>query len=181
MHHADTCELVEQSSYAAELHRAHVERQQRIRAAAFEQKVVAVVEAVKTEAELAKIDDEQADILEKRWTERQKAHWFSIIEEVGPPRIEDIIRAVCKYFSVTRIDLLSARRTRSVTLPRQTGYYLCKILTKNSLPEIGRRFGNRDHTSALSGIRKIERLRKTDRQLDDDLRAVAASLGETIA
>jgi chromosomal replication initiation ATPase DnaA len=177
MHHADTCELVEQSSYAAELHRAHVERQQRIKAAAVGQEVI---EAVKTPDEVAKIDNEQADILEKRWAERQKAQWFSIIEEVGPPRIEDIIRAVCKYFSVTRIDLLSARRTRSVTLPRQTGYYLCKILTKNSLPEIGRRFGNRDHTSALSGIRKIERLRKTDRQLDDDLRAVAASLGATM-
>lgn len=108
--------------------------------------------------------------------------FFELIQTVQPKppakiSIESIQRAVCNYFNVSRTDLLSQRRDRNIVRPRQIGYYLSKKLTLRSLPEIGRRFGGRDHTSALSGIRKIEQLRASDIVLDANVRAIAASVG----
>jgi chromosomal replication initiator protein len=71
-------------------------------------------------------------------------------------KIEDIQRMICKHFGVSRTDILSPRRHRSIVWPRQVGMYLAKTMTQRSLPEIGRRFGNRDHTTVLHAIRKIE-------------------------
>jgi len=72
--------------------------------------------------------------------------------------IEDVLRAVTGHFNVSRADLLSQRRHKSVVYPRQVGMYLAKTLTTRSLPEIGRKFGGRDHTTVLHAVRKIERL-----------------------
>ncbi len=80
-------------------------------------------------------------------------------------RIEDILRIVGRHYSVPRADLLSPRRARSIVRPRQVGMYLAKKLTPRSLPEIGRRFGGRDHSTVLHAVRKIETLIKTDDQL----------------
>ncbi len=77
-------------------------------------------------------------------------------------KIDDIQVAVSKHFKVSKPDLLSARRSRSVVRPRQIAMYLSKILTSRSLPEIGRRFGNRDHTTVLHAVRKIEQLMGED-------------------
>lgn len=171
MHHVDTCEPVRPSSIIAKFHADHKAARRRIEAA-----------AINRQETVAKIVDViQADLIEKEWVQQQKAQWFSIVAEIGPPKVDDIIKAVCKHFSVTKLDLLSHRRTRRVTRPRQVGYYLTKMLTKHSLPEIGRRFGNRDHTSALAGIRRIEGLRKSDVQMNADVIAIAVSLGETLA
>lgn len=71
-------------------------------------------------------------------------------------RIDDILKVVSRHFNVSRNDILSPRRHRSVVWPRQIGMYLAKTMTQRSLPEIGRRFGNRDHTTVLHAIRKIE-------------------------
>lgn len=71
-------------------------------------------------------------------------------------RIEDILKVVSRHFGVSRGDILSQRRHRSVVWPRQIGMYLAKQMTARSLPEIGRRFGNRDHTTVLHAIRKID-------------------------
>ncbi|MEZ5925429.1 MAG: chromosomal replication initiator protein DnaA [Hyphomicrobiaceae bacterium] len=71
-------------------------------------------------------------------------------------KIEDIQRMICKHYGVSRTDILSPRRHRSIVWPRQVGMYLAKTMTQRSLPEIGRRFGNRDHTTVLHAIRKIE-------------------------
>lgn len=71
-------------------------------------------------------------------------------------KIEDILKVVSRHFGVSKGDILSQRRHRSVVWPRQVGMYLAKQLTSRSLPEIGRRFGNRDHTTVLHAIRKIE-------------------------
>jgi chromosomal replication initiator protein len=70
---------------------------------------------------------------------------------------------------VTRADLLSSRRTAVVVKPRQIAMYLAKTLTLRSLPEIGRRFGGRDHTTVLHAVRKIESLSHADRALNDEL------------
>ncbi len=72
--------------------------------------------------------------------------------------ISDVQREVCAFFELTKKDLLSHRRNKSIVRPRQVGMYLAKILTSRSLPEIGRRFGNRDHTTVLHAIRKVEEL-----------------------
>lgn len=84
-------------------------------------------------------------------------------------KIEDIQRIVSKHFNVTKADLLSARRTRTVVRPRQIAMYLAKALTPRSLPEIGRRFGNRDHTTVLHAVRKIEEMATADRSFADEI------------
>ncbi len=94
--------------------------------------------------------------------------------------VDLIQRAVCRHYKVSKRDLVSARRTGDIIIPRQVGYYLAKKLTERSLPDIAARFGGRDHTSALSGIRKIERLRASDAKLDADLHEIAASVGGSL-
>ena len=84
-------------------------------------------------------------------------------------RIEDIQRVVSKHYNVSKADLLSARRTRTVVRPRQIAMYLSKTMTPRSLPEIGRRFGNRDHTTVLHAVRKIEEMATADRVLHDEI------------
>ncbi len=80
-------------------------------------------------------------------------------------KIEDILKVVGRHFNVARTDLLSPRRARTVVVPRQIGMYLAKKLTSRSLPEIGRRFGGRDHSTVLHAVRKIEDQIKTDDKL----------------
>ena len=80
-------------------------------------------------------------------------------------RIEDIQRAVSRHYKVSRTELLSNRRTRAIVKPRQIAMYLAKMLTLRSLPEIGRRFGGRDHTTVLHAVKKIEGLSDTDEKL----------------
>ena len=80
-------------------------------------------------------------------------------------KIDDILKVIGRHFNVGRTDLLSPRRARSVVVPRQIGMYLAKKMTARSLPEIGRRFGGRDHSTVLHAVRKIEDLIKTDDKL----------------
>lgn len=91
-------------------------------------------------------------------------------------RVETIQVAVTRHYGVTRQDMLAARRTIDVTRPRQVAMYLAKILTTRSLPEIGRRFGGRDHTTVLHSVRKIERLLEHDQSLKGDIAAIRAAL-----
>ncbi len=80
-------------------------------------------------------------------------------------RIEDIQKIVARQFNVSRNDLLSNRRTRVIVRPRQVAMYLAKVMTPRSLPEIGRRFGGRDHTTVLHAVRKIEDMSSKDQKL----------------
>jgi chromosomal replication initiator protein len=84
-------------------------------------------------------------------------------------KIEDIVKAVSRHFEVSKGDILSQRRHRSVVWPRQIGMYLAKQLTARSLPEIGRRFGGRDHTTVLHAIRKIEGELNRNPRLKDEI------------
>ncbi len=83
--------------------------------------------------------------------------------------IDEVQRRVAEYFNVRISDMLSARRARAVTRPRQIAMYLSKQLTTRSLPEIGRKFGGRDHTTVIHAVRKIEQLRNEDPNLDEDV------------
>lgn len=84
-------------------------------------------------------------------------------------RIEDIQRVVARHYNVSKTELLSNRRTRTIVKPRQIAMYLAKIMTPRSLPEIGRRFGGRDHTTVLHAVRKIEDLSGSDNTLAQEL------------
>jgi chromosomal replication initiator protein len=83
--------------------------------------------------------------------------------------IDEIQRAVVEHYGLKLTDMSSARRARAVARPRQVAMYLCKQLTTRSLPEIGRKFGGRDHTTVMHAIRQIERLKEEDPQLAADL------------
>jgi hypothetical protein len=85
------------------------------------------------------------------------------------PSIRDIQKTVCKYYDVRLIDVLSTRRTAIIVKPRQVAMYLCKTLTLHSLPQIGRRFAGKDHTTVLHAVRKTERLCLSDAELAHDI------------
>jgi len=95
-------------------------------------------------------------------------------------QIRDIQEAVAEFYSVRVDDILSARRTLAIVRPRQIAAYLSKTLTGKSLPEIGRRFGDRDHTTILSSVRRIEALMQSDEELRADLRTIADKLGRRL-
>ncbi|WP_342640740.1 chromosomal replication initiator protein DnaA [Rhodoligotrophos ferricapiens] len=84
-------------------------------------------------------------------------------------KIDDIMRVVGRHYNVAKADLLSPRRARSIVRPRQVGMYLAKRLTSRSLPEIGRRFGGRDHSTVLHAVRKVEELLQKDEQLQREV------------
>ena len=77
------------------------------------------------------------------------------IQRSYPIRVEEIQKAVCEHFGVTRCDMLSGRRHKRTVIPRQVAMYLCRAMTLRSLPDIGVRFGGRDHSTILYGTRKI--------------------------
>ena len=91
-------------------------------------------------------------------------------------KIEEIQRIVARQYNVSRADLLSSRRTANVVRPRQVAMYLAKQLTLRSLPEIGRRFGGRDHTTVLHAVRKIENLVNTDTSLAEEIEILKRQL-----
>ncbi|MEP7239913.1 MAG: chromosomal replication initiator protein DnaA [Devosia sp.] len=93
-------------------------------------------------------------------------------------RIEDILRIVSRHYKVPRNELLSSRRSRDVVRPRQIAMYLAKSLTSRSLPEIGRRFGGRDHTTVLHSVRKVEQMMKDDADLTQEIDLLKRMLEE---
>ena len=82
----------------------------------------------------------------------------------------DLIQTlVCKYFKISKNEMLSSRRSRYLVRPRQTAIYLTKILTSKSLPEIGREFSNRDHTTIIHSVKTIEKLKENDSSMVDSI------------
>lgn len=93
-------------------------------------------------------------------------------------RVEDIQRLVARHYNVSKTELLSNRRTRTIVKPRQVAMYLAKVMTPRSLPEIGRRFGGRDHTTVLHAVRKIEGLSGGDSQLAQEIELLKRLIAE---
>jgi hypothetical protein len=96
-----------------------------------------------------------------------KDPWFHIVEEIDPPQrtypaLAKILRVVAAYYSITVDDLISARRTKDLILPRHMGMYLSRVLTLRSHSYISARFGGRDHTVSVFASRKINDLLKSD-------------------
>ena len=83
--------------------------------------------------------------------------------------IDSIQTIVCKFFKISKNEMLSSRRSRYLVRPRQTAIYLTKILTTKSLPEIGREFSNRDHTTIIHSVKTIEKLREKNSDMNDNI------------
>ena len=110
-------------------------------------------------------------------TPEYKALWFGVPEPVNQVvTIDKIQRTVCKHYDIARVDLVSARRDMNVCRPRQVAMYLAKTLTPKSYPYIGRRFGGRDHTTALSAVRRIESKIQTDAKIANDVALLTSLL-----
>ncbi|MDQ2094014.1 chromosomal replication initiator protein DnaA [Rhodalgimonas zhirmunskyi] len=90
--------------------------------------------------------------------------------------IEEIQRKVSEHYNIRLSDMIGPKRVRSFARPRQVAMFLCKQLTSRSLPEIGRRFGGRDHTTVMHGVRKIEELRQQDAQIEEDIELLRRAL-----
>lgn len=170
----------------AKQHNEHKARLQRIAAAAaranpktdseFSAALNAVEEPVKAEAPKDKWAEFQI--------EKHKPLWFSItrhvkVSRLKGPNIRAIQRATCDVYGVDLHDLLSARRSDEIVLPRQVSMYLAKKLTGLSSTRIARATGDRDHTTALHAFRKIENLIKTDDELAAHVAMIRERLNET--
>ena len=90
--------------------------------------------------------------------------------------VEEIQRKVSDYYNIRLSDIIGPKRLRSYARPRQVAMYLCKQLTSRSLPEIGRRFGGRDHTTVMHGVRRIEELKSSDGQIAEDVEILRRAL-----
>jgi chromosomal replication initiator protein len=103
---------------------------------------------------------------------------------VSPPHpdvmsVEDIQRAVCSHFRLSNSELLSKDRHKSVAFARQVAMYVCRQRLKCSFPELGRAFGNRDHTTVMSAVRRVETLRQKDPQVNAHLEAIEQKLASS--
>lgn len=96
-------------------------------------------------------------------------HFAEMVIWHREPPVHSIVRFVAKAYGISVADYISERRTGRLVRPRQIGMWLAKNMTTKSLPFIGKRFGGRDHTTILHGVRKIERLRQTDYALQNQL------------
>jgi hypothetical protein len=93
-------------------------------------------------------------------------------------RIEDVIGAVCNHFNVSKTDMLSSRRHKAIVMPRQVAMYVARTFTLRSLPEIGRRFGGRDHTTVMHAVGKMTALLEAgDERAASDIAAIKQALG----
>jgi chromosomal replication initiator protein len=90
--------------------------------------------------------------------------------------VEEIQRRVSDHYNIRLSDMIGPKRVRSYARPRQIAMYLAKQLTTRSLPEIGRRFGGRDHTTVIHGVRRIQDLKEKDSQIADDLELLRRAL-----
>jgi hypothetical protein len=103
--------------------------------------------------------------------------WFyDLLQGYREPRqivpIREIQEAVCNHYGISIIDLLSERRSRALAFPRQVAIYLCRVLTLHSYTQIGRRFGNRDHTTTIYADKKIGRLYGSDLETTRDIDSI---------
>jgi hypothetical protein len=92
--------------------------------------------------------------------------------------VQTIIQSVCEHYRVTTGDVVSASRTQELVVPRQVAMFLARALTRRSLPEIGRRFGQRRHTTVLHAVRKITSQMQGDAGLARDIAAITRKLKE---
>lgn len=130
------------------------------------QKVIATIQLYKTDANI------DVDFVQETLKDQLASHEKTVT-------IDNVKKTVAQYFNIRTSDLESKSRTRSVTRPRQIAMALCKELTQHSLPEIGKQFGNRDHSTVLHACRKIAELRSKDSKIEEDINILRRTLTST--
>lgn len=131
-------------------------------------KIVEVVESVESVDDLPVIEQVHESPREVPVViHRQEPEPNGVVTYASVARIADVVG---EKFSLSRADIMSHRRTKDVSRPRQMVMYLARTLTLRTLPEIGRYLGGRDHTTVLFAVRKIKRLRETDETIDTALK-----------
>ena len=159
----------------AEIRALKVERDQ-YRAVAHNLQTEIVALGAKLERFTNRLSNLQRDAITAQEVEAKKPIEPVDILPVNKVNIERVIRAACGHYKKGRAEFLSARRTNDLVRPRQVAMYLAKTLTTRSLPEIGRRFGGRDHTTVLHAIRKIEALLPVDEKIAEAVRVLSVQL-----
>jgi chromosomal replication initiator protein len=107
---------------------------------------------------------------------------MALVDLIGRPEklsLDEVIQATCVYYGVSIDDILSASRKRTIAVPRQVAMYLARTETDASLPRIGAKLGNRDHTTVLYGYEKVASLAETDAEIRRAIMDIKASLYET--
>lgn len=127
------------------------------------QKVIATIQLHKSDANI------DVDFVQETLKDQLASHEKTVT-------IDNVKKTVAQYFNIRTSDLESKSRTRSVTRPRQIAMALCKELTQHSLPEIGKQFGNRDHSTVLHACRKIVELRTKDNKIEEDIKILTRTL-----
>jgi chromosomal replication initiator protein len=119
-----------------------------------------------------------ADLVQKDITMEMVQDCLSDILRATDKKVtmDEIIKKTCEYYNIRQTDMMSANRSRAIARPRQIAMFLCKKLTTRSLPEIGRKFGGRDHTTILYGVRKVEELMQVDSQIAEDAEILRRTL-----
>lgn len=119
-----------------------------------------------------------ADLVRKEITMEMTQDCLSDILRATDKKVtmDEIIKRTCEYYNIKQSDLTGSSRMRSVARPRQMAMFLCKKLTRKSLPEIARKIGGRDHTTVLYGVRKIEELMTVDSQIAEDAEILRRTL-----
>lgn len=157
---------IEMSAAATSLqqsfHQAHLARLARIEGRSYRPAPVTIPEP-------EPVEPAPAEEIEPR------ALWFRIVGS-GIPLIRDVQEVVADFYGFSIVDLHSKRRDFPLARVRQVAMYLAKTLTEKSMPEIGRRFGGRDHTTVLHAVRKIGNLIQTDRELADEIAELKSRL-----
>lgn len=140
------------------LHRKHLERQVRFLQAALRHRERTAPEPAPVVPQLTACQSSDFDVAKG-------------------PFVHDIVKAVCAHLGVPLREIMNDQRNKHLVYPRHITYYLCAKLTLRSLPDIGRRLGDRDHTTILHGARKIERMLKTDIMLQATVEMLTEHLG----
>lgn len=168
-------------SLAADLHAAHKARLERLNRRPIEPKPEPEpVQVLVTPEMLGKLQDQINNLADTLIEQGNTiATLAKQMAEVNPYYTE-ILDAVCEFYGVTRTDIVSARRTWDLTRPRMIAFYLGRKLTGLSLPQIGARTGNRDHTTVLHGANKISSQMQEDDILRDDLDVLEARIAEKV-
>lgn len=171
----DVHKLSTPSSRLMEAHRAHLARRGRLWLAEPLPKPERAMPEVETiEPALIPeptIDERMTELADlQKQAEAIRSNVAAILDSVEAQmrqaQVALIVQTVCTYYHIRIRDMMARRRPRNIVVPRQIAMYLARELTAQSLPEIGRRFDKRDHTTVLHAINKIEKLRKTDAGLD---------------
>src|SRR5262249_34915259 len=121
---------------------------------------------------------EELDVIRQCLAELALRPVSPVEENIDPPPISiaTISKAVSAHYGVTRLELCSQRRLAKIARPRQVAFWLCRHLTSRSYPEIGRRFGDKDHTTVLHGVRKMEAVIPQTPELQEDIAAICKAL-----